>query len=150
MSRGEYAVGYGKPPVATRFKPGQSGNPCGRPKRTPTLAECVQREARRTILATEDGAVRKMSKLDALAKRLMQQALKGDARATQQVMQLLSLAQTAEESTRRVNEAERIGDEAVMQGLLQRLGQLGLGPVAAADGAPNPPQSSASIEPESP
>ena len=24
-----YEVGYGKPPVATRFKPGQSGNPKG-------------------------------------------------------------------------------------------------------------------------
>lgn len=27
-----YDVGYGKPPVATRFKQGQSGNPKGRPK----------------------------------------------------------------------------------------------------------------------
>ena len=27
-----YEVGYGKPPKATRFKPGQSGNPGGRPK----------------------------------------------------------------------------------------------------------------------
>lgn len=27
-----YAVGYGKPPVHTRFAKGQSGNPGGRPK----------------------------------------------------------------------------------------------------------------------
>ena len=27
-----YEVGYGKPPKDTRFKPGQSGNPSGRPK----------------------------------------------------------------------------------------------------------------------
>ena len=27
-----YEVGYGKPPKATRFKPGKSGNPGGRPK----------------------------------------------------------------------------------------------------------------------
>jgi hypothetical protein len=25
-------VGYGRPPLATRFRPGQSGNPRGRPK----------------------------------------------------------------------------------------------------------------------
>ena len=31
MSAGEYEVGYGRPPVATRFAPGQSGNPKGRP-----------------------------------------------------------------------------------------------------------------------
>jgi hypothetical protein len=28
----EEAVGYGRPPKASRFKPGQSGNPRGRPK----------------------------------------------------------------------------------------------------------------------
>lgn len=30
--RKPYQVGHGKPPEATRFKPGQSGNPKGRPK----------------------------------------------------------------------------------------------------------------------
>ena len=30
--RASYDVGYGKPPASTRFKPGQSGNPKGRPK----------------------------------------------------------------------------------------------------------------------
>ncbi|MGK7651962.1 DUF5681 domain-containing protein [Roseovarius sp. B08] len=28
----DYEVGYAKPPANTRFKPGQSGNPKGRPK----------------------------------------------------------------------------------------------------------------------
>jgi hypothetical protein len=28
-----YRVGYGRPPLATRFKPNQSGNPKGRPRR---------------------------------------------------------------------------------------------------------------------
>lgn len=27
-----YEVGYGKPPLASRFKPGRSGNPRGRPR----------------------------------------------------------------------------------------------------------------------
>jgi hypothetical protein len=27
-----YGVGYGKPPKASQFSPGQSGNPKGRPK----------------------------------------------------------------------------------------------------------------------
>src|SRR5262245_37516275 len=29
----DYVIGYGKPPVDSRFKKGQSGNPNGRPKR---------------------------------------------------------------------------------------------------------------------
>jgi hypothetical protein len=28
-----YRVGYGRPPLETRFKPNQSGNPKGRPRR---------------------------------------------------------------------------------------------------------------------
>jgi hypothetical protein len=32
--RKEFEIGYGRPPHATRFKPGQSGNPRGRPKRS--------------------------------------------------------------------------------------------------------------------
>lgn len=32
--KSEYEVGYGKPPVATRFVKGQSGNPKGRPRRS--------------------------------------------------------------------------------------------------------------------
>ncbi len=28
----DYDVGYGRPPEATQFKPGRSGNPNGRPK----------------------------------------------------------------------------------------------------------------------
>lgn len=150
MSRRDYDMGYGKPPMATRFQPGQSGNPRGRPKRIPTLAECVEREARRTIVATEDGTVRRMSKLDALAKRLMQQALKGDARATQQVIQLLAVTQASAEASHLTHDAERAGDEAVMQGLLQRLGPFGspAAPAPAADQADAPPLSPSTTSPE--
>jgi hypothetical protein len=30
--QGDYKIGYGKPPEHTRFRPGQSGNPAGRPR----------------------------------------------------------------------------------------------------------------------
>ena len=29
----DFPIGYKKPPLETRFKPGQSGNPSGRPKK---------------------------------------------------------------------------------------------------------------------
>ena len=38
-----YAVGYGKPPKATQFKKGQSGNPKGRAKRHQQLQDRSRR-----------------------------------------------------------------------------------------------------------
>ena len=34
-----YEVGYKKPPIATRFQKGQSGNASGRPKKVPALLD---------------------------------------------------------------------------------------------------------------
>ena len=61
----DYDVGFRKPPVQTRFKPGQSGNPGGRPrgvKRSPmpSLAEeriktLIMEEAYRTISIVDKG-----------------------------------------------------------------------------------------------
>ena len=39
----DYAVGYGKPPLHTRFRKGRSGNPRGRPKRATDLASLLSR-----------------------------------------------------------------------------------------------------------
>jgi hypothetical protein len=45
----EYEVGYGKPPKSTRFQPGQSGNPRGRPKGTKNLKTDLIEELHETI-----------------------------------------------------------------------------------------------------
>jgi hypothetical protein len=39
----EFEVGYGRPPLHTRFKPGQSGNPKGRVKGRPSLTHAYRR-----------------------------------------------------------------------------------------------------------
>ena len=46
-SDGNHSVGYGRPPEATRFKPGQSGNPKGRPKGSKNLRTLFAEELRR-------------------------------------------------------------------------------------------------------
>jgi hypothetical protein len=78
----DYEVGYGKPPKGTRFKPGQSGNPNGRPKGSKPIPTLVQKELKTRIAVTEGGVTKRMSKGEAIVKRLFGGALKGDLRAT--------------------------------------------------------------------
>ena len=81
-------VGYKKPPVHSRFKPGQSGNPLGRPKKTSVGFELVA-ELHRKVTVRENGLEHKMSKAAALAKSLVARALAGDMRAVSHLIRLL-------------------------------------------------------------
>jgi Family of unknown function (DUF5681) len=63
--KGEYAVGFGRPPAQTRFKPGQSGNPKGRPNAKTTVARVINE----TIPVREGQKTRHMSKLEAMLPR---------------------------------------------------------------------------------
>src|ERR1700686_2214345 len=80
--------GYGKPPEATRFKPGKSGNPKGRPKGSLNLATDLTAELGEQITVREDGRSHRISKQRALIKSLMARALQGDVRATAAVLAL--------------------------------------------------------------
>lgn len=62
---------YRKPPEATRFKPGQSGNPGGRPKRRPTLRERVEQALDREVPAVIDGQRQMLPAADVLANALV-------------------------------------------------------------------------------
>jgi hypothetical protein len=83
-----YKVGYGKPPKASQFKKGKSGNPNGRPKGSLNLATDLTAELGEYITVREDGRPRKVSKQRALIKSLMAKALQGDVRATASLLAL--------------------------------------------------------------
>ncbi len=51
--RADYEVGYGKPPEATRFRPGQSGNPRGRPKGAKNKQPKLNEERLKDIILEE-------------------------------------------------------------------------------------------------
>lgn len=70
-------VGYGRPPVSTQFKKGQSGNPTGRPrgrkKEIPFDAVLGQ-----MVTIREDGIERKVTAAEAFLLKLAKQGLEGD------------------------------------------------------------------------
>jgi hypothetical protein len=99
-------VGYKRPPQHTRFRPGQSGNPSGRPKGTRNLATDLGEELAERIPIREGERRLRVSKQRALLKALVSKALKGDTRAAGIVLQLVERV-VAPEMAR----AGSVGDE---------------------------------------
>lgn len=65
---------------ATRWKPGQSGNPGGRPKRTPLADAC-----REVLSEKVPGDANDRTNARAIAEKLVAMAIAGDIRAIQEV-----------------------------------------------------------------
>jgi Family of unknown function (DUF5681) len=84
-------VGYRRPPVGTRFRPGQSGNPRGRPKGARNLSTVIAAALSERVAVNENGRRRRITKLEAAVKQLVNRAASGEARATQLLL-ALSLA----------------------------------------------------------
>lgn len=86
---GSYAVGYRKPPVATRFKPGQSGNRKGRPKGAKSMATIVRDEFGQMITVQEGSRTRNVSKMVALVKSIVNRALQKGGKDAEAAIKLL-------------------------------------------------------------
>lgn len=78
-----YKVGPGKPPLETRFKPGESGNPNGVPKGTRQMRTIIREIFETEILAVDPktNEPRKMTMGEAIAMAQFKQATKGNTKA---------------------------------------------------------------------
>lgn len=116
---------YRNPPKDTRFKKGQSGNPKGRPKGRPNLATVLEKTLRETVVITENGRRKVITKLEAATRQLVDKAASGDLRALQQ---LVALARSAEERSPEAGVSTAVMtevDRKVLEGILKRLPESG-------------------------
>jgi hypothetical protein len=119
--RGAYDVGFGRPPQLTQFKPGQSGNPSGRPRGAKNFATALEEELNTRVTVTENGRRRRISKREVIAKHLVNKAASGDLKA---IPLLLNEARARE--TNSVNPAAEAvldtpEDQKVLENVLRRL-----------------------------
>ena len=75
------SVGYKRPPARTRFKPGQSGNPRGRPKGRKNFQTILNEILSQKVTIREGDKIRKVTKAEAVAMTLTNHAMKGNAKA---------------------------------------------------------------------
>jgi hypothetical protein len=76
-----YDVGYRKPPKASRWRKGQSGNRRGRLKGTRNFKTELTEELGEIIDIKERGVARRITKQRALVKAMTAKAVQGDTRA---------------------------------------------------------------------
>ena len=81
-------VGYGRPPQATRFQPGRSGNPRGRPKGSRSVGAILKGVMSQKVTVSEGGRVRRVSRVELMLLRLVNDAARGDPRATKLALEL--------------------------------------------------------------
>ena len=79
--RGDYEVGYGKPPRHTRFAKGQSGNPRGRPCGAKNFTTLLEEALNESVTVTENGGRRSVSKRQAIITQLVNRSATADFRA---------------------------------------------------------------------
>jgi hypothetical protein len=126
MASDDYEVGYKKPPKHTQFKPGQSGNPKGRPAGTKNLATHLEEELAEKISVTESGVQQQVTKQRAMVKSLFAKAMKGETRASSVLINLitgLEQARSAREETEVLADEDRDILEAFRQKILNETDQ---------------------------
>jgi Family of unknown function (DUF5681) len=113
--------GYGKPPVNTRFKKGQSGNPKGRPKGSRSFTSSAYRVLQKRVVINEGGRRKTVTKLDATLKQIANKAASGDANTLRLLITIVQLME--QRSTDPPTPVDRLdeGDEKLVARLLARV-----------------------------
>src|SRR5215813_11003195 len=74
-------VVYARPPIASRFKPGKSGNPRGRPRDSRSPNTIIQCALTAPVVLREGARKRSISKLEGIVLKQIESALKGNEKA---------------------------------------------------------------------
>lgn len=106
-------IGYGQPPTHSRFKPGQSGNPRGRPKGAVSFKSDLLDELSETIAVREDSGEVRMTKQRAIVKQLVAGSIAGDPKTATVLINLCAKLFRDQEADPRATEDEAFVDKLV-------------------------------------
>lgn len=84
-----YEIGYRRPPKSGQFKQGQSGNPKGRPKGSANFLTLLEQELAQAITVNENGKKKTITRLQAMVKRLVAEALQGNHKTMMTMVEIL-------------------------------------------------------------
>ncbi len=87
-----YQVGYRKPPKHSRFQPGKSGNPKGKPLGAKHAATVLKRTLLEAVEVKQSGRTIKTTKLHVIAMQVVNQAMRGEYASIVLLLEHLDLA----------------------------------------------------------
>ncbi len=120
-TKGDYEVGYGKPPRGGGFKKGQSGNARGRPPGAKNLTTLLNDALNEPVTITENGRRRKITKREAVIKQLVNKSASSDARSLKILLDLMLSLEARARSSAAPAPVIGPGDEEVLAQLKARL-----------------------------
>jgi hypothetical protein len=120
-TKGDYEVGYGKPPRYAGFKKGRSGNPRGRPAGSKNLTTLLNDALNEPVTITEDGRRRKITKREAVIKQLVNKSASADPRSLKILLDLMLNLEARARSSTAPSPAVGPADEEVLAQLKARL-----------------------------
>ncbi len=118
-----YEVGYGRPPKASQFRRGASGNPKGRPKGAKNLSTIVMKESRQRVRVSGPGGSRTVTKLEASVMQLTNKAAQGELRAMREYLALVGRSEEELESASRPLAIHEL-DQRTMESFRRRMAAI--------------------------
>ncbi len=86
-----YKTGYKRPPLKSRFQPGKSGNPKGRPRKDkarPNATLIADKVLTELVTVKDNGRSVRMTRIEVIIRNCAQKAMAGDLRALRELPKL--------------------------------------------------------------
>jgi hypothetical protein len=118
---GARPVGYRRPPEASRFKKGVSGNPKGRPKGSLNISTTFTKVLRERVVVNENGKRKMVTKLEAALKQLVNKAAAEDQRFLLMLLNLAREIENQQDTPRAAESTFSDREQHVIQGIFDRV-----------------------------
>jgi hypothetical protein len=117
-----YRVGYGRPPLETRFKPNQSGNPKGRPRRPLSWHATVEKVLEEKVEIRDGDRILRMPNRQAFARAAFRRAFNGDPKLLRALVLLMRTEIGLEPPEDEAAAGASASDDAILDDFLARHG----------------------------
>jgi hypothetical protein len=130
--KGDYEVGYCRPPAAHRFKHGNKANPKGRRKGSHNRKVVIREVLLQVVTVREGDTVKQMSALEAVLKKMLAKVLAGDNKAALTIIGIAQKEGILTPEQEQVVDDLSESDQAILEDVRRRLEASTLAEVPAA------------------